>query len=104
MGLSFIQVCDQPHPLVVKQFLAKCLQRDIDGAVKELRYLWKEGYSAIDIVQTIFRLAKFYEMAEATKLQYLREVGQTHMRIAEGLDSFIQLTSLTARLCSTTTV
>jgi len=96
---NVFKVCDQPHPLVLKQFIAKCLAVDLDGAISELRYLWKEGYSAIDIIQTVFRIAKSYDMSEEQKLGYLREVGMTHMRIANGVDSMIQLSSLAARLC-----
>lgn len=36
MGLSlrFGQVCDEPHPLLVKEMIQHCVNADIDGAYK----------------------------------------------------------------------
>ena len=39
-------------------------------------------------------------MDEGIKLEFIREIGMTHMRIAEGLDTLLQLTGLLARLCN----
>jgi len=44
-------------------------------------------------------VAKTYDMPEALKLEYLREIGFTHMRIADGVGTLLQLLGLTARLC-----
>lgn len=57
------------------------------------------GYAAVDIISVIFRIVKNYDMAEFLKLEYVREIGKTHMRILSGVDSLIQLTALAARLC-----
>jgi replication factor C subunit 2/4 len=61
--------------------------------------LVQKGYSAIDIVQTMFRVCKNMEMPERLKLEYIREIGMTHMRVAEGVDSLLQMNGLVARLC-----
>ena len=58
-----------------------------------------KGYSAIDMVQTMFRVCKNMEMSEKLKLEYIREIGMTHMRVAEGVDSLLQMNALLARLC-----
>lgn len=35
--------------------------------------LWKQGYSAVDIITTLFRVVKFYEgMPEYMKLDYIK--------------------------------
>ena len=64
--------------------------------------LWKTGYSASDIIGTLFKVAKSYDLPEALKLEYLREIGFTHMRIADGVGTLLQLAGLTARLCQKT--
>ncbi|OBZ79681.1 Replication factor C subunit 4 [Grifola frondosa] len=47
-----------------------CLKGDIDGAMDKLHELWDQGYSAVDIVVTIFRVVKtFDEIPEYTKLR-----------------------------------
>jgi len=38
-------------------------------------------------------------MPEALKLEYLREIGFAHMKIADGVASMLQLLGLISRLC-----
>jgi replication factor C subunit 2/4 len=96
------KVADQPHPKVAKAFLDACLKRDIETAVKTVNSLFQLGYPAIDIIQTLFRVAKFDPdiTDERVKLQLLRHIGHVHVRIAEGAQSPVQLAGLAARLCS----
>ena len=96
---NVFKVCDQPHPTTVRKILDSCIKGDTATAVKEVDALWKTGYSCSDIIGTIFKVAKSYSMPEALKLEYLREIGFTHMRIADGVGTLLQLLGLTARLC-----
>jgi replication factor C subunit 2/4 len=57
---NVFKVCDQPHPVVIQSIIQLCIKGDIDGALKGLDGLWKNGYSAIDIVTTLFRVIKTY--------------------------------------------
>ncbi|KAF5368638.1 hypothetical protein D9758_002327 [Tetrapyrgos nigripes] len=63
-GFSFVsadnvfKVCDQPHPVLVEALLSCCMKGEIDGAMEKLNELWEQGYSAVDIVVTIFRVVK----------------------------------------------
>ncbi|KAI6047977.1 P-loop containing nucleoside triphosphate hydrolase protein [Pisolithus marmoratus] len=80
-GENVFKVCDQPHPVILNE-------------------LWEQGYSAVDIVVTMFRVTKtFDELPEYTKLEFIKEIGFTHMRILEGVGTIIQLGGLLARLC-----
>ncbi|KAH9898265.1 P-loop containing nucleoside triphosphate hydrolase protein [Cubamyces lactineus] len=97
---NVFKVCDQPHPITVQAMIRACLKSDIDGAMDKLNELWDQGYSAVDIVVTIFRVVKtFDEIPEYTKIEYIKEIGWTHMRILEGVGTLIQLGGLMARLC-----
>lgn len=66
-GFSFVtgdnvfKVCDQPHPVIVQAMLKACLKGQVDEAMKQLDNLWKQGYSAVDIVVTIFRVVKTFD-------------------------------------------
>ncbi|RKP22322.1 P-loop containing nucleoside triphosphate hydrolase protein [Syncephalis pseudoplumigaleata] len=94
------KVCDQPHPAVVSRILLSCQQGDIDVAVRGVSDLWDQGYSSIDIVTTLFRVAKLSnELEEYTKLEYIKEIGLTHMRVLDGVQTLLQLSGLMARLC-----
>ncbi|XP_057295075.1 replication factor C subunit 2-like [Hydractinia symbiolongicarpus] len=96
---NVFKVCDEPHPLLVKEMLNHCISSNIDEAYKIMSHLWKMGYSAVDIITNIFRVCKNLEMAEYLKLEFVKEIGYTHMRIVEGVQSLLQMSGLLARLC-----
>lgn len=62
---NVFKVCDQPHPVVVQQMLRSCAKGDIDGALEKLDALWEDGYAAIDIVTTVFRVVKIFDECAA---------------------------------------
>lgn len=105
-GFAFVtsenvfKICDQPHPLTVKAMLDACARGDIDSAYDGMTELQALGYAPIDIIGTVFRIAKNLDsVSESVKLDFIREIGFTHMRILEGVGSFVQLTALLARMC-----
>lgn len=60
-GDNVFKVCDQPHPIVVQAIIRACIKGNIDVAMDKLSELWDQGYSAIDIVVTIFRVVKSFD-------------------------------------------
>ena len=62
--------------------------------------LFTAGYAATDIIQTLFRVTKAYDMPETQKLEYIREIGFTHLHISEGLNTQLQLLGCIARMCN----
>ncbi|WFD29329.1 replication factor C subunit 4 [Malassezia sp. CBS 17886] len=96
---NVFNVCDQPHPLLIRDLLMRCEKGDVDGALDKLDEVWSLGYSALDIVTTLFRVVKTMDsLSEATKLEFIREIGWTHMRTLEGVGTLLQLSGLVARL------
>ena len=104
-GFGFIssenvfKVCDQPHPLLVTRALEACAKADFEAAYVVVEDLWQQGYCGLDIVGTLFRLTKFSALGEELKLEFIKEIGQCHMRVLDGLDSLLQLSGLVAKLC-----
>jgi len=96
---NVFKVCDEPHPLLIKDMLSHCVKADIEGACKVMSHLWKLGYSSEDIVTNIFRVSKTHPMAEYLKLEFIKEIGRTHLLLVNGTQSLIQLEGLLARLC-----
>uniref|UniRef100_A0A673YN70 Replication factor C subunit 2 n=1 Tax=Salmo trutta TaxID=8032 RepID=A0A673YN70_SALTR len=96
------QVCDEPHPLLVKSMLEHCVNANIDDAYKIIEQLWALGYSPEDIIGNIFRVCKTFQMPEYLKLEFIKEIGYTHMKVAEGVNSLLQMAGLLGRLCSKT--
>lgn len=101
-GENVFKVCDEPHPMLIQDMLQHCIQSDIHKAYKIMAKLWRLGYAAEDIIGNVFRVCKRIEMDEKLKLLYIKEIGETHMRIVDGLNSLLQLTGLLARLCQVT--
>ena len=94
------KVCDQPHPTIVREMLDACYESDLKAAKQRLETLWHSGYAASDIIGTIFRVTKAHkDLDEGLLLEFIREIGFTHMRIAQGVDSLLQLLGLISRLC-----
>lgn len=93
------KVCDEPHPMLIKDMLTHCSKGDLNEAYKILHHLWKLGYASEDIIVNIFRVAKHHTLSEFLKLQFLKEIGYIHMRIAQGETTLVQLSGLLARFC-----
>jgi replication factor C subunit 2/4 len=96
---NVFKVCDEPHPLLIKDMLGHCVQSNIDEAYKVMDHLWKLGYSPEDIITNIFRVCKSHPMEEFLKLEFVKEIGRAHMLIVQGTSSLLQLSGLLARLC-----
>jgi len=98
---NVFKVCDQPHPVKIKGMLKFCLASRWDDAYAVVKELSDQGYSAGDIISVVFRVLKTYEMPEHVKLEFLKEVGNAHMRISEGLGTPVQFGGLVGKLCHT---
>ena len=101
---NVFRVCDQPHPLLVREIVLRCGKGQITEACDGMKELWELGYSPVDIVTTLFRVTRSLpELTERAKLDFIREIGQCHLHIAEGVGTLLQLTGLLARLCTLAT-
>jgi hypothetical protein len=45
------------------------------------------------------QVTRAFDMPEPAKLEFIREIGFSHMRIAQGLNTQLQLLGCVARLC-----
>ncbi|CAN1184313.1 Replication factor C subunit 2 [Linum perenne] len=95
---NVFKVCDQPHPLHVKNIVRQVIEGKFDDACSGLKQLYDLGYSPTDIITTLFRIIKNYDMAEYLKLEFMKETGFAHMRICDGVGSYLQLCGLLAKL------
>jgi len=98
-GENVFKVVDSPHPLKVQAMLKACYESNVDSALDTLRELWNLGYSSHDIISTMFKVTKTLDLAEHVKLEFIREIGFTHMKILEGVQTLLQLSGCVARLC-----
>ena len=116
-GDNVFRVVDSPHPIKVQAMLKCCWEGKVEIALDTLKELWyiplslskvlltnslsrDLGYSSHDIISTMFRVTKgMTTLSEHSKLEFIKEIGFTHMRILEGVQSFLQLSGCVAKLC-----
>lgn len=119
-GDNVFRVVDSPHPVKVQAMIKACWEGKVDIALDTLNELWYVsftlfitqtirtymasprdlGYSAHDIISTMFRVTKTIpNLSEHSKLEFIKEIGFTHMRILEGLQTIVQLSGCIAKLC-----
>lgn len=118
-GDNVFKVVDSPHPIKVQAMIKACHEQKVDVALDTLRELWYTcvslrlhhvhvadlchrdlGYSCHDIISTMFKVTKTIPtLSEHAKLEFIKEIGFTHMRILEGVQTFLQLSGCVARLC-----
>jgi replication factor C subunit 2/4 len=96
------RVCDQPHPTLIGGILEFCIQGELEKALLLLEDLCGKGYAPVDLVSTFFRVVKTYpnrSLSDPLQLEFIKEIGNTHVRILEGSPSKLQLSAL---ICSLT--
>jgi replication factor C subunit 2/4 len=70
---NVFKVCDQPHPKLVHAMIEHCLKSNIDPAADILTEIWDLGYSALDIITTLFRVTKnFNDIPDQIKLAFIK--------------------------------
>lgn len=99
-GENVFRVVDSPHPVKVQAVLKACWEGRVEGALEGLQELWTLGYSCHDIVSTMFRVTKSMDgLSEHARLEFIKEIGFTHMRVLEGVQTLVQLSGCVAKLC-----
>jgi len=99
-GDNVFKVVDSPHPIKVQAMLKNCAEGKIDDALDILNELWELGYSSHDVISTMFKVTKNMPgLTEYGRLEFVREIGFTHMRILEGVQTLLQLSGCVAKLC-----
>lgn len=91
---NVFKVCDEPPPVVIQNIIECCLKTNLDEAEKCLRHLYSLGYCTEDIVSSMFRVVKTFNMPEFTKLEYLKQIGIVQIRIVQGVNSMLQMKGL----------
>lgn len=98
-GDNVFKVVDSPHPIKVQAMIKACYEGKVDAALETLKELWDLGYSSHDIISTMFRVTKTIPtLSEHSKLEFIKEIGFTHMKILEGVQTLLQLSGCVARL------
>ena len=94
------RITDIPHPNIIRNILKKCILGNIDDACIDIKSIYDKGYSPSDILGTFYKVSKIEDVSDEIKLQILKEIGFSQLRVSEGLSTLCQLTGLIGRLSS----
>jgi replication factor C subunit 2/4 len=92
-------ICDKPHPEEMKKVLMCCLQGDHIGAQTATIKLHLEGYSTVDMLDTLFKVIKTSEMSMDLQMKYTKYIGFAHTNVTKGIDTLLQFNALIAKFC-----
>lgn len=93
-------VCDVPQPSIIKKIIDYCLSNDIDNAIKLVFELNEEGFAIVDLIKSFFDTVKYDDtLEEMTKLEILKRIGDTQIKISNGLDTNLQIMGMCANIC-----
>ncbi|KAL3269301.1 hypothetical protein HHI36_008374 [Cryptolaemus montrouzieri] len=101
-GPEIIYCTERREFLEDGDLIKEAIQNQHEGRTNHrgvIEHLWNLGYAAEDIIKNIFKVTKTMDMEESLKLAFIKEIGITHLRIADGLCSLIQMSGLLSRLC-----
>lgn len=99
-GDNVFKVVDSPHPITVQKMIRACNEGKLGESTEYLNELWDKGYSCVDIISTMLRVTKSLDaLSEAKKLEYIKVIGFTHMRVLDGVSTYLQLAGCLSRLC-----
>lgn len=93
------RIVDSPHPMLISKMVASASKGNIDDSLIILNELWGKGYSAVDIITVCFRVVKSMAgLEDDERLNIIREVGLTHMRILEGVGTYLQISGMLSKV------
>lgn len=92
---------DQPQPKVVRKALEGCLAGDWEAGFRPVHELHSQGYSTADIISVFARVTKTMDVPEHVKLEWLKEIGLTHMRVNAGATGLLQLDAMVSKFLMT---
>lgn len=91
---NVFKVCDEPPPITIQKIIDNCLKGNLDEAEKAVENLYSLGYCTEDIVSSLFRIVKNLKIPEYVKLEYLKWIGLTQIRVVQGCNSMLQIKGL----------
>ena len=96
---NVFNVCDQPHPDILKDVITKCTEAQFTAAASALEVLWLQGYSPLDIIGSLYKVVTNYQLNENIQLKFLKELAVLRMRLLDGVCTLLQVHGCLAKLC-----
>lgn len=94
-------LCDRPQPVIIKELINYCINKQLKDAIKCLYFLLNNGNSASDITAGIMSYLKNTKnnIDDDIVNMIFKKVSHTTFIISKGIDTKLQLTSLICSIC-----
>ena len=98
LGSCVYAISDSPTPSILEECLGHCLAGDIVKAGEIVKDIQSLGYSTHDVIQTLFKILRYYEMDHEIRFKYMSLVGDTQMNMVSKDGTDCQLWSLIGKM------
>lgn len=85
------QVLYNPNPIIIKEIIKCCAEKDLFGAISRVNKLKAKGFCSSDIFVTLNNVLERVKIAENIRLEYIKIVSLTIKRITIDIDTDLQV-------------
>merc|ERR1712113_1040300 len=97
---NILNFYSQHQDLSTMMIINSCLEGEVDKACKEVQHLCTQGYTPIDIINYLYKVACDHStIDECLKLEFLREIGDIQTKVESSKNLQVQIFGLIAKLC-----
>ena len=96
---NIFYIADIPHPKKIENIIFNCIENKVNDSLNQIIKIYENGYSSSDIIGTLYKVCKNIDIPDEIKLNILKEIGFTQLRISSGLSTLPQLLGLVSSIC-----
>lgn len=98
LSLENLNICStEPSSELIRTIIYACIKQNYEASFQALDVLLNQGYDCSDIIVFLFKECSDMNISDDLQLQYLKIIGDHHMRILHG-GTYIQLYALVIQL------
>ncbi len=91
-------IIDKPNHVVMSQLLKTVIEKKFENAKPIIDDLINKGYYGLDIVRSLFKVIREYDMNDQLRLKYMSMMGNTEINLIQGGDEYLQILSLVSKM------
>ena len=91
-------IIDKPNHVIMSQLLKTVIEKKFENAKPIIDELINKGYYGLDIVRSLFKVIREYEMNDQLRLKYMSIMGNTEINLIQGGDEYLQILSLVSKM------
>jgi replication factor C subunit 2/4 len=91
-------IIDKPNHVTMSQLLKVVIEKKFENAKPIVDELINKGYYGLDVVRSLFKVIREYDMNDQLRLKYMSMMGNTEINLIQGGDEYLQILSLISKM------